>query len=79
MSKVKCICANRHCKKEFMARKADRLRGWAKCCSKACAAYVRERQLDRNGYFLTNTERADRSLVFVNWADQAFEKHGVCK
>lgn len=26
------------CKNEFMAKVADRKRGWARCCSKSCAA-----------------------------------------
>ncbi len=35
MIKVKCKC----CPDEFMARVADRKRGWAQFCSKSCAAY----------------------------------------
>lgn len=35
--KVKC-----HCGKVFNARKADIDRGWAKSCSKSCAAKLRE-------------------------------------
>lgn len=35
MVKVKCKC----CPDEFMAREADRKRGWARFCSKSCAAY----------------------------------------
>lgn len=34
MPKVKC----KVCGKEFNARQADLDRGWAKCCSKSCAA-----------------------------------------
>lgn len=44
------ICANYRCGKEFEAKAADRKRGWAKCCSKACAAFMREKKLDRNNY-----------------------------
>ena len=33
---VECNCIN--CGKPFQAREADRKRGWAKSCSKACAA-----------------------------------------
>lgn len=35
------ICIS--CKKPFKARAADVARGWAKCCSKSCAAIRRER------------------------------------
>lgn len=31
------------CRKPFTRRVADRKRGWAKCCSKSCAALLRER------------------------------------
>ena len=30
------------CEKEFNAKRADVKRGWAKCCSKSCAAVLRE-------------------------------------
>ena len=33
---IECKCAV--CHEKFMARVADRKRGWAKCCSKSCAA-----------------------------------------
>lgn len=39
-----------HCGTLFLAREADVKRGWAKSCSKSCAAVARERKLDRNGY-----------------------------
>jgi len=35
---IECICVNPKCKAKFMARIADRKRGWAKCCCKSCAA-----------------------------------------
>lgn len=44
---VEQIC---HCGKKFQARAADVKRGWGKCCSKSCAAHIREYKLDRNGY-----------------------------
>ena len=72
-------CANARCKTTFSARKADRLRGWARFCSKACAANFRERLLDRNGYYLTNAERGERDLCFVDGNDSAFDKHGAAK
>lgn len=39
-SKVEVKC--RQCKVEFMARVADRKRGWAKFCSKSCKASNQE-------------------------------------
>ena len=33
------IC--QHCRCRFTRRVADRRRGWAKCCSKSCAAKMR--------------------------------------
>ena len=38
------------CESIFTAKVADRRRGWAKCCSKKCAAFIREKQLNRKGY-----------------------------
>lgn len=38
-TKSKCI----KCNKVFYPRTVDVKRGWAKCCSKACAAFIRER------------------------------------
>ena len=60
------------CGKTFTARKADIKRGWAKCCSKSCAAIAREKKLDRNGYRDVNwngqptRERRDAEGVFQN-------------
>ena len=73
-------CAKPACGALFTAKVADRKRGWAKCCSKACAAWVREKKLDRGGYRLTQNERnrrdADVGLVFGGY-DPHFDKHGV--
>lgn len=38
------------CGKIFVAKKADVKRGWARCCSKSCAASLREKKLDRFGF-----------------------------
>lgn len=35
-------CEARGCNKKFEARIADRNRGWARCCSRACASMLRE-------------------------------------
>lgn len=37
----------RWCKRPFQAKEADVKRGWARCCSKSCAASLREKVLDR--------------------------------
>ena len=39
---VQCKCLD--CGNEFTARVADRKRGWAKCCSKSCAASLKDKQ-----------------------------------
>jgi hypothetical protein len=46
-----------HCGKMFIAKVADRKRGWARSCSKSCAANKRERELDRNQYSLPSHKR----------------------
>lgn len=39
-----CQCKCKVCGSEFTAKVADRKRGWARCCSKSCAAVRRERK-----------------------------------
>ena len=39
------------CGKVFQAKTADVKRGWAKCCSKSCAAAKREKTLNRGLHF----------------------------
>jgi len=52
MSKTRqYVCANKNCAKAFIAKIADRRRGWAKCCSKSCAATVSNR---KTGKFLNH-------------------------
>ena len=60
---VKCICIE--CRKPFIARRS------AKCCSKSCAAYHRERSLDRSGSRFHNGQKA-RKLVQIE------EAHVTC-
>jgi hypothetical protein len=62
---VKCVCLE--CRKPFMARRSAIARGWAKCCSKSCAAYYRERGLDRKGSRFHNGQKA-RKLVQIEEA-----------
>lgn len=56
-----CVCG-----KVFLARAADVKRGWAKSCSKSCAAKKRERELDRNGYRSRPDRRDDDEPAFQN-------------
>lgn len=48
MATIDRVC--KKCGKPFKAKAADVKRGWAKCCSKACAAHMREKKLDRFDY-----------------------------
>lgn len=54
------------CGKVFQARAADVKRGWAKSCSKTCAARKRERELDRNGYRYGKGRSDDDGPTFQN-------------
>ena len=76
------LCAKPDCGKSFSAKVADRKRGWARFCSKSCAAWAREKKLDRNGYMLTQNERnrrdRDVGLVCAGYDDH-FDKYGVEK
>lgn len=52
---VKCQC----CKNEFIARVADRKRGWAKFCSKSCKAKIQEVQTGQYARFLRAENRPE--------------------
>jgi hypothetical protein len=41
-AKVEVVCANKGCRVKFMARVADRKRGWGRFCSKSCKAAEQE-------------------------------------
>jgi len=57
-------CNNPECKKEYEAKEADVKRGWGLCCSKSCAATVRE--MKKPGY---NPDRvAFNNIRRENWA-----------
>ena len=51
---IECKCAV--CGEKFMARVADRNRGWAKCCSKSCAATLNNRKTGNYKNYI-NTKR----------------------
>lgn len=46
MRKVEVNCKN--CKESFLAREADRKRGWGKFCSKSCKAKNQTKQIPYN-------------------------------
>lgn len=54
--KVLCKCKN--CRDPFYARKADRLRGWGKFCSKSCKAKWQEKRTHQYAAYKERT--ADR-------------------
>ena len=51
----KCIS----CGKDFAARKADRKRGWARSCSKSCAATASNAATGKFQKFLSGGSQAD--------------------
>lgn len=57
MVEVKC----KHCKEEFMARLADRKRGWGKFCSKSCKAKHQEKRTGQHKRYLSRCNSLDVS------------------
>ena len=53
---VKVTCSCEWCRGLFIARVADRQRGWAKFCSKRCKAMQQEK---RTGQYREHRERED--------------------
>lgn len=70
---AECKC---HCGKSFTARVADVKRGWAKSCSKRCAAIARERKLDRFGY--RGGARKSFGVAAINGEEAGFEAIESC-
>ena len=60
---VKCLV----CDKTFVARSADRKRGWAQCCSKSCAAVKRQGHVRKYGPDLNRAIRI--GLLTTDWLD----------
>ena len=56
-AKVEVVCAYKRCRIKFMARVADRKRGWARFCSKSCKAAEQENRTHQNA------NHAHRELV----------------
>lgn len=59
-------CAKPGCGIVFTAKVADRKRGWATHCSKSCAAWTREKKLDRNDYAGDRQKDTGGGFVFFN-------------
>lgn len=49
---VEVKCANKRCRLKFMARVADRKRGWGLYCSKSCKAAVQENRTHQYANYL---------------------------
>lgn len=52
---VECKCER--CKEPFIARVADRKRGWARFCSKACKAIRQEAKTGKHAAYQERKER----------------------
>lgn len=51
-AEYKCAC----CKQPFIARTADRKRGWARFCSKSCKAVRQERKTGQHASYLARKD-----------------------
>lgn len=49
----------KHCRSPFIARTADRKRGWALFCSKSCKAKRQEKRTGQHAAYLERRERRD--------------------
>lgn len=68
---VECKCET--CNKSFMARTADRKRGWGKFCSKSCKAIKQERKTGQHKAYLKGRgvsnlrpERLDPYILYID-------------
>jgi len=68
---VKVKCANKSCGCEFMARLADRKRGWGKFCSKSCKAVKQERRTGNYKRYLQSQDgnSSGRGYMFPSMAE----------
>lgn len=72
---IECICENPKCRCKFMARVADRKRGWARCCCKSCAATMNNKKTGNYASFILrkkvcNSRESDFKYLNVNyWQD----------
>src|ERR1051326_6540317 len=65
--KVEVKCANKQCRKKFMARAADRARGWGKYCSKSCKAIHQENRTGQYAHYLAGVHSEQGSN---RWTDE---------
>lgn len=64
MSKATYKCQS--CGDPFLARTADRARGWARFCSKSCKATKQEQ---RTGQYARHLNSGERGLCHPSFAD----------
>lgn len=60
-----------HCGKKFQAKPADIKRGWAKCCSKKCAARLREQKTGTHKRFCQSRDAAEKHESFESMFSNA--------
>lgn len=75
-SMIECTCQNKRCKKRFMARVADRKRGWGKFCSKSCKAVKQEARTGQHREFLRKDTNFRNSGVSRERYLNDMEEHG---
>ncbi|QDH45717.1 hypothetical protein AAM37_gp46 [Pantoea phage vB_PagM_AAM37] len=63
---VKVKCANKSCGSEFMARLADRKRGWGRFCSKSCKAVKQERRTGQHAAYLDRQNDSGSSRGYMS-------------
>lgn len=62
MTKATYSCET--CGKPFIAKTADRARGWARCCGKSCSAKKREK---KTGVYRRHMDSLEVDDVDENW------------
>lgn len=62
-------CANKSCRKPFMARTADVKRGWARFCSKSCKAIKQEQRTGQYAALLSRGHCVDDDDVDISDMD----------
>lgn len=67
----KCKC----CGRPFMAREADVKRGWARCCSKSCAATITNRKTGNYQRYMAGV----KSRHWYHYLDADFHGGDFCE
>lgn len=73
---IECTCAM--CGKKFIARVADRNRGWARCCSKSCAATMNNKKTGNYARFCELRARAIAHEDACLDDDLSWDAHKSC-